>query len=92
MTSFPERVRRQGEQKRNALTESRVNQEMIGNRFDSRRPPREKAKKDFPKDRALQEVHYTLLRIHEETKGMTPEEYVKYIKAKAKKLLEQEGS
>jgi len=32
------------------------------------------------------------LRIHEETKGMTSEEFVKYIKAKAKKVLEQEVS
>jgi hypothetical protein len=52
----------------------------------------EKVKKDFPKDPALQEVHYARLRIHEETKGMTPEEFVRYIKAKAKKVLEQRDS
>jgi len=46
-----------------------------------------KVKKDFPKDPALQEVHYVRLRIHEETKGMTSEEFVRYIKAKAKKVL-----
>lgn len=50
----------------------------------------EKVKKDFPKDPALHEVHYMRLRIHEETKGMTSEEFVKYIKAKAKKVLGQE--
>jgi hypothetical protein len=49
----------------------------------------EKVKKDFPKDPALQEVHYARLRIHEETKGMTSKEFVKYIKAKAKKVLTQ---
>jgi len=47
----------------------------------------EKVKKEFPKDPALREVHYARLRIHEETKGMTPEEFVRYIKAKAKKVL-----
>jgi hypothetical protein len=49
----------------------------------------EKVKRDFPKNPALQEVHYARLRIREETKGMTPKEFVKYIKAKAKKVLEQ---
>lgn len=49
----------------------------------------EKVTKDFPKNPTLQEVHYARLRIHEETKGMTPKEFVKYIKAKAKKVLEQ---
>jgi len=49
----------------------------------------EKVRKDFPKDPALQEVHYARLRIHEETKGMTPEDFVKYIKAKAHKVLEK---
>jgi hypothetical protein len=49
----------------------------------------EKVKKDFPKDPALQQVHYARLRIHEETKGMTSKEFVKYIKAKAKKVLTQ---
>jgi hypothetical protein len=49
----------------------------------------EKVEKDFPKDSALQEVHYARLRIHEQTKGMSPAEFVKYIKAKAKKVLSQ---
>ena len=47
----------------------------------------EKVKKDFPKDPALREVHYARLRIHEETKEMNTEEFVRYIKAKAKKVL-----
>jgi len=47
----------------------------------------EKVKKDFPKVPALREVHYARLRIHEETKGMTLEEFVRYIKTKAKKVL-----
>jgi len=47
----------------------------------------EKVKKDFPKDPVLQEVHYARLKIHEETKGMTSEEFVRYIKTKAKKVL-----
>ncbi len=51
----------------------------------------EKVKKDFPKDPALQEVHYARLKIHEETKGMTPEDFLKYIKAKANKVLGKEG-
>lgn len=49
----------------------------------------EKVKKDFPKNPTLQEVHYARLKIHEETKGMTTDEFVKYIKARAKKVLEQ---
>lgn len=48
-----------------------------------------KAKKDFPKDPALAEIHYARLKIHEATKGMSTEEFIKYIKAKAKKVLEQ---
>ena len=31
----------------------------------------EKVKKDFPCDPALQEVPYALLKIHEQTKGMS---------------------
>jgi len=49
----------------------------------------EKVKKDFPNDPALREVHYARLRIHERTKGMTPKEFVNYIKAKAKEVLKQ---
>jgi len=45
-------------------------------------------KRDFPQDPALQQVHYARLKIHEETKGMTPKEYVKYIKEKIKTILE----
>jgi hypothetical protein len=51
----------------------------------------EKAKKDFPKDPALREVHYARLKIHEETKGMTSEEFVRYIKARSEKVLEENG-
>jgi len=50
----------------------------------------EKVERDFPNDPALQEVHYARLKIHEETKGMTSEEYIRYIKAKAKKVLKSE--
>jgi hypothetical protein len=48
-----------------------------------------KVKKDFPKDPALQEIHYARLKIQEETKDMTPHEFVRYIKEKAKELLEK---
>lgn len=51
----------------------------------------EKAKRDFPRDPALREVHYARLRIHEETKGMTSEEFVRYIREKAKKVLGKRG-
>jgi hypothetical protein len=47
----------------------------------------EKVKKDFPNDPALQEVLYARLKIHEETKGMTSEEFLRYIKLKAEKVL-----
>lgn len=49
----------------------------------------EKAEKDFPKDPALAEVHYARLKIREATREMSAEEFIKYIKAKAKKVLEQ---
>lgn len=49
----------------------------------------EKVKKDFPKNPTLQEVHYARLRIHQETKGMMSEEFVRYIKAEARKVLKQ---
>ncbi len=49
----------------------------------------EKVKKDFPNDPALQEVHYARLKIHEETKGMSPDEFVKYIKKKANNVLKR---
>ena len=52
----------------------------------------EKVKKDFPNDPALQEVHYARLKIHEETKGMTSEEFLRYIKLKAEKVLREETS
>ena len=52
----------------------------------------EKVKNDFPGDPALQEVHYARLKIHEETKEMTAQEFVDYIKIKAAKVLgEKEG-
>jgi len=51
----------------------------------------EKAKKDFPKDPALQQVHYARLKIREETKGMTSEEFVRYIKARSEKVLRENG-
>jgi len=54
-----------------------------------RNAPWEKVKRDFPQDPALQQVHYARLKIHEETKGTTPKEYVKYIKEKAKTILEK---
>lgn len=50
----------------------------------------QKAKTDFPADPALQEVHYARLRIHEATRGMTPKEFVSYIKASARKVLQRE--
>lgn len=49
----------------------------------------EKVKKDFPKDPALQQVHYARLKIHEQTKGMTLQEFVNCIKMKAAKVLKQ---
>ena len=44
----------------------------------------EKVKKDFPcdSDPALQEVHYTRLKIHEPTKGLSDHEFVKFIRLK----------
>ena len=49
----------------------------------------QKVEEEFPNDPALREVHYARLRIHEETKGMTSKEFVNYIKARAKEVLEQ---
>lgn len=49
----------------------------------------EKAETDFPKDPALAEVHYARLKLHQATEGMTVEEFLNSIKAKAKKVLEQ---
>lgn len=49
----------------------------------------EKVKKDFPCDPALQQVHYARLKIQAATEGMSTEEFIKYIKAKAKKVLEE---
>jgi len=43
----------------------------------------EKAVKDFPEDPALQEVHYARLKIHEQTRGMSDEEFVEFIKNQA---------
>ncbi|NVM56443.1 MAG: hypothetical protein HWN66_22285 [Candidatus Helarchaeota archaeon] len=47
----------------------------------------EKVKRDFTNDPALQEVHYARLKIHEQTKDMSDEEYIEFIKMKAKKLI-----
>jgi hypothetical protein len=45
----------------------------------------EQVKKEFPKDPALQEVHYARLKIHEQTKGMSDKEYITFIKMKVKR-------
>ena len=47
----------------------------------------EKVKRDFPNDPALQEVHYARLKIHDQTKRMSEQKYIAFIKAKAKKLI-----
>ena len=47
----------------------------------------EKVEKEFPNDPALQEVHYARLKIHKQTEGMTVEEYIKFIKTKANKVI-----
>ena len=52
----------------------------------------EKVQKDFPNDPALQEVHYARLKIHEQTKGMSEKEFIKFIKSEANKLLEQNST
>ena len=44
-------------------------------------------KKDFPNDPALQEVHYARLKIQNQTKGLSEEKYIEFIKAKAKELI-----
>ena len=49
----------------------------------------EKVLQDFPKDPALQEVHYARLKIHEETRGMSDQQFVEYIQNKAKNVLNQ---
>ena len=48
---------------------------------------REKVERDFPKDPALQEVHYARLKIHEQPQGMSVKEYVEFIKRKARKVI-----
>ena len=45
----------------------------------------DKTVRDFPGDPALQEVHYARLKIHEETRGMSNDEFVEFIRAQAKK-------
>jgi len=51
----------------------------------------EKAKKDFPCDPALCEIHYARLKIQEQTKGVSDGEYIGFIKMKAKKLLKNDS-
>lgn len=46
----------------------------------------EKVKRDFPYDPALQEVHYARLKIHEQTKNMSDQEYVEFIRMKARRV------
>ena len=38
----------------------------------------------------MREVHYAQLKIHEQTKGMSDQEFVRFIKMKAEKVI-QEG-
>jgi len=45
----------------------------------------DKAAKDFPGDPALREVHYARLKIHEATRGMSDDEFVRFIKDQAEK-------
>jgi len=47
----------------------------------------QKVVKDFPFDPALQEVHYARLKIREQTKGMSTQEYIEFIKMRAKKVM-----
>lgn len=44
----------------------------------------EKVQKDFPHDPALQEIHYARLKIREETKNMSSEQFIEYIRENAK--------
>lgn len=44
----------------------------------------EKVQKDFPNDPALQEIHYARLKIREETKNMSSEQFIEYIRENAK--------
>jgi hypothetical protein len=48
----------------------------------------EKVKEDFPCDPALQEVHYARLKIRQQTEGMSDQEYIRFIRMKAKKVIE----
>lgn len=49
----------------------------------------EKVEKDFPDDPALLEVHYTRLKIHEQTKGMSDQKFVRFIRMKAEKVIKE---
>ncbi len=49
----------------------------------------EEVKREFPDDYALQQVHLARLIIEEKTKGMTSEEFLKYIRDKAKRVMEK---
>lgn len=46
-------------------------------------------KKDFPGDTALQEVHYAHLKIREKTKGMSDQEFVRFIRMQAEKVIKE---
>ena len=49
----------------------------------------EQVKQEFPKNPSLQQVHYARLLIREETRGMTNGEYIDFIKACAKKVIQR---
>lgn len=48
----------------------------------------DQVQKDFPNDPALQEIHYARLKIHQQTNEMSDEEYIEFIRKKAKTQIE----
>jgi len=40
----------------------------------------EEVKKEFPHENSLQELHLIRLQIREETRGLSPQEYIRYIR------------
>jgi len=46
----------------------------------------EQVRKEFPKNPTLQEVHYARLKIQQETKGMSQQEYIEYIRTRAREV------